>query len=149
MIKIGEVYYDTVLETLFIVDAVSSTRVYLLELKEKVDPRVVIEKPETIFKRYKLTNIGRDILDNESRSLTNFACVEHLADLGNNAKPPIGDMLVGSFGPENKNIAPYTVTVKDSPISKSSKVVVKPKAKPGRRIVKKVTKKLIKKPNKK
>ena len=83
MIKIGEVYFDTVLETLFIVDAIGGSRVYLLELKERIDPRVVIEKPETIFKRYKLTNIG---FQSESRigyphPSVNSMSIEHLADV--------------------------------------------------------------------
>ncbi len=136
MIKIGEIYYDTVLETLFIVDAVSSTRVYLLELKEKIDPRVVIEKPETIFKRYKLTNIGRDILKNES-SIMEYPIKEQdlyvrmtTSDAGVNLEKPDLPLRV------------VKGQIKYKPITMA-------KAKPGRRIVKKVTKKLIKKPNKK
>lgn len=163
MIKIGEVYFDTVLETLFIVDAVSSTRVYLLELKEKIDPRVVVEKPATIWLRYKLTNIGNDIVDNKSNVMqyplapegmyVNSKSIEHLTDVDNNAKPLTGDMMVYSFGPENKNISPYS-TNRQAPApplrtsyvtDKLPKPSVKAKAKPGRRIVKKVTKKLIKK----
>ena len=137
MIKIGEVYFDTVLETLFIVDAIGGSRVYLLELKERIDPRVVIEKPETIFKRYKLTNIG---FQSESRigyphPGVNSMSIEHLADVDNNAKPLTGDMIVGSFGPENKNISPYSTNQPTTaPPSKGSSYVVTPESTFGIRV---------------
>lgn len=126
MIKIGEVYYDTVLETLFIVDAVSSTRVYLLELKEKVDPRVVIEKPGTIRLRYMLTNIGSDIVANEINLTVPHVSIEPITSIDSNGKIVIEGL------DSVKDITPKKI-----------------KAKLGRRIVKKVTKKLIKNPNKK
>jgi hypothetical protein len=130
MINVGEVYYDTLLETLFIVDAISNVRVYLVELKEKIDPRVVIEKPGTIFERYKLTNIGKDILANENWQISSQWSVEKLADVNKDAAPYTYEL----GGNEHPIIAKC-----ESPIV--SKTPVKAKAKPGRKPVKKVIKK--------
>ena len=131
MIKTGEIYYDTILQTLFIVDAVSTTRVYLMEFKQTPDPRIIIESPVTIFERYTLTNIGRNILDNESSIMqypiaekdlfVNSKNVVHRAHETNNIKPLTGDMMVHSFGPENKNISPYSTNQQaPAPPSKGS-----------------------------
>ena len=143
MIKIGEVYFDTVLETLFIVDAIGGSRVYLLELKERIDPRVVIEKPETIFKRYKLTNIGRDNLDNASSTMEYPIKEQDLyvsmstSDAG--VKLEKRDPVKGSTYNISKE-STFGIRVKD---------ITPKKAAPKKAAPKKVTKKLIKKPNKK
>jgi len=138
MINVGQIYYDTILQTLFIVDAVSNTRVYLLEFKEKIDPRVVVEQnAATMLVRYKLTNIGDNKLVDQTNINLERMSLDDIEDVITNRT-----IYSTNVNDSSKPLPPYHIQYKSKP-------TVKAKAKPGRKPVKKVTKKLIKKPNKK